>query len=134
MDAPLLVNPTIPVGLVPFTVAVKVTGVFFLAGFAELVSVTPADGGGATLAVHASTSVRNEYFPFAAALMFTRILLVAMLVNDTVRLTRLLPDTEACVTHAEPFHVCTSKAVSPRRVKVIVSLGSTGEESASWTL
>src|SRR5437763_10148623 len=125
---PLLVNPTIPVGSDPFTVAVNVTAVVFLTGFAELASVTPGGGGGATPGVHASTSVRNEYLPFAAALMFTRILLVATLANDTVRFTRLLPVTEACVMHAEPFPVCTSKAVSPRRVKVIVSLGSTGDK------
>ena len=45
----------------------------------------------------------------------------------TVRLTRLLPDTVPCVTHADPFQVCTWKPVTPYWLKVIASVGGVGE-------
>ena len=66
--------------------------------------------------------------------MLIRTLVVVVAVKGTVRLTRLLPVTEPWVTQAEPLHVWTSNAVSPRRVKVSVSLGSTGVVLLSWTL
>ena len=55
---PPLVKETLPVGLLPVTVAVNVTLWFTRAGLSELASVVP-DGGGPVL-VHASTSVRRE--------------------------------------------------------------------------
>ena len=41
--------------------------------------------------------------------MLTRIRSVATGAKVTVRLTRLLPDTVACVTQAAPSQVCTVK-------------------------
>ena len=52
---------------------------------------------------------------------------VATAAKVTVRLTRLLPVTVACVTQAEPFQVCTWKAVTPHWLKVIASVGAEGE-------
>ena len=43
-----------------------------------------------------------------------------------MRLTRLLPLTLPKVTQAEPFQPCTVNAVTPYRLKVSVSVGSTG--------
>jgi hypothetical protein len=55
IELPFLVEATLPVGLVPVTVAVKVTFWLTLAGLSELTSVVP--GGGALPAVQASISV-----------------------------------------------------------------------------
>ena len=57
---PPSVKVTLPVGAVPVTVAVKVTGAPTVDGFNELASVV-VDGGGPTAAVpQASTSTRRE--------------------------------------------------------------------------
>src|SRR5215467_6309685 len=59
---------TLPVGLEPVTDAVKVTLVPVDAGLIELARMVALCGGAAPpLAVHASSSVRKEYLPFAAA-------------------------------------------------------------------
>src|SRR5215470_446759 len=61
------VKLTLPVGLTPVTDAVKVTLAPTVAGLTELASEVPLGGGAAPPEVHASTSVRKEYFPFAPA-------------------------------------------------------------------
>src|SRR5258706_9204058 len=106
IELPPLVKVTLPVGLDPVTVAVNITLWLILAGLTELASATDTGGGGgAPPVVQASTSATNEAadLPPSAALMTTRILLVVVAAKDTVRLTRLLPLTEPCVTQAEPF-------------------------------
>src|SRR5436190_432200 len=110
IEEPPFVKATAPVGFEAVTVAVKITFLRTRVGLSELASVVPGAGG--PLGVQASTSVRKEYVP-AALLMTTRILLVLVAVKDTVRLTRLLPETEPSVAQAEPFQACTSKAVTP---------------------
>ena len=51
---------TVPVGLLPVTVAVKVTAVPALAGLSELASVVVVDGSVDAGTPQASTSVRRE--------------------------------------------------------------------------
>jgi hypothetical protein len=58
---------------------------------------------------------------------FTLIRSVVTGVKFTVRLTRLLPETAAPMfTHADPFQLCSWKAVMPHWVNVSVFGGSTG--------
>ena len=61
-----------------------------------------------------------------APVTLMRMRLVVKAEKLTVRLTRLLPLTLPRFTHAEPFQPCTVNAVIPYRLKVIVSVGSTG--------
>src|SRR5258708_2844814 len=55
-----------------------------------------------------------------------RIALAVTGANVTLRLTRLLPLTEATVCHAPPTCACTSNAVTPYNENVIVSVGVAG--------
>src|ERR1700693_4901158 len=59
IELPPSVKLTVPVGLLPVTVAVNATLVPTVAGLAELVSVVVV-GDGPPLAVHASTSVMRD--------------------------------------------------------------------------
>src|SRR5262249_4316423 len=111
-DAPFSVKRTIPVGLVPFTAAVKVTLLPAVAGLPELVSVVPVVGNPTAAAPQASTSVRWHHVG-AAAVMLIRMRSVVYGAKVTVRLTRLLPLTVARVTQAVPFQACTLKSLMP---------------------
>src|SRR4029079_8151168 len=75
---------------------------------------------------HASISVRREYPPLPPV-MLTRMRSVVVAVNETWRLTRLLPATLPSVTQAAPFQLCTWKSVTPYAVNVSVLGGSTGK-------
>ena len=63
----------------------------------------------------------------SAALTRTRTRSVATGAKVTVRLTRLLPVTVACVTQADPFQVWTWNAVTPYCENVIASVGGDGD-------
>src|SRR6266436_517024 len=78
-------------------------------------------------AVQASTSV-SSLQPSFEALVTTRILLVVIAVKLNFRHTLLLPVTlpPSTVTQLEPFQYCTSNAVTPYKLKVMVSVGSEG--------
>src|SRR5438067_1832708 len=86
-------------------------------------------------AVHASTSVMRLQ-PSTEALQTTLIFVVAIGVKVTFRHTLLLPVTlpPGTVTHVLPSQYCTSKPVSPYKLKVIDSVGSTGLPGLSCTV
>src|ERR1700681_3798846 len=122
---PPSVKATLPVGLLPVTVAVKVTLAPTVEGLSELTRVV-LDGGGPTAAVpQASTSTRREYC-ISALVTLTRMRLVVKAEKVTARLTRLLPLTLPKVTQAAPFQPCTVKSVTPYWAKVRLSVGSIG--------
>ena len=103
---------TLPVGLVPATVAVKVTSVPTVDGFNELANVVVDGGGPAAALPQASTSTRREYC-ISALVTLTRTRVVVKGEKVTARLTRLLPLTLLKVTQAAPFQPCTLKSVTP---------------------
>ncbi len=110
---PLIIPPpsvklTLPVGLVPVTVAVKVTGVPTGAGVSEVASVVVVAGKPVAATPQASISVMREY-EARALVTLMRMRSVVNAVKVTLRLTRLLPLTEPRVTQAEPFQPCTAK-------------------------
>src|SRR5690348_6681036 len=122
---PSLVKAILPVGLVPVTVAVKVTAVPTVDGFNELAKVVVDGGGPAAALPQASTSTRREYCS-SALLTLTRIRVVVTGGKVTARLTRVLPLTLLKVTQAVPFQPWTVKSVTPNWLKVRLSVGSIG--------
>src|ERR1700681_483073 len=93
------VKATLPVGLLPGTVAVKGTELPTVDGFNELTSAV-LEGGGPTAALpQASTSTRREYCS-SALVTLTRRRVVVNAGKVTARLTRLLPLTLPKVTQA----------------------------------
>src|SRR5436190_4163496 len=122
---PPSVKATLPVGLVPVTMAVKVTELPTVDGFNELPSAV-LEGGGPTAAVpQASTSTRREYC-ISALVTLIRMRLVVNAGKVSARLTRLLPLTVASVVQALPVQPCTVKSVTPYWAKLRLSVGSIG--------
>src|SRR5262245_54476960 len=102
IEAPPSVKFTVPVGVLPATVAVKVTLLPTVDGLSELVSVVVDAVGTPPAAVHASISVMRAK-PSTARVTLTRMALVVNAAKLTGRLTRLLPTTGAPrLTHAAP--------------------------------
>src|SRR6478752_912747 len=107
----------LPVGLVPVTVAVKVTSVPTVDGFNELANVVVDGGGPAAAEPQASTSTRREYC-ISALVTLTRMRVVVKGAKVAARLTRLLPLMVASVVQALPVQPCTLKSVTPYWAKV----------------
>src|ERR1051326_2812843 len=122
---PPSVKATLSVGLVPLTVAVKVTLAPTVDGLSELASVVLDGGGPAAALPQASTSVRREYC-ISALVTLTRMRVVVKGEKVTARLTRLLPLTVESVVQALPVQPCTVKPVTPYWAKVSASVGSIG--------
>src|SRR5436190_10194720 len=89
MALPPSVKVTLPVGLVPATVAVKVTLLPSVAGLPELVSVVVVEGKPAAMP-QASISVIRDHESLVPV-MVMRMLSAVKAAKLTVRLTRLLP-------------------------------------------
>src|SRR5262245_42085913 len=86
-------------------------------------------------ALQASTSMMRE-LPANALFTSTRMRSVVIGENKNLRQIRLFPVTlpPGTSTQALPFQYCTSNAVMPHWVNVIVGVGSDGVAELSWTV
>src|SRR4051812_41217687 len=94
IDTPPSVKLTLPVGLVPVTVAVNVTVLPTAAGVPDVASVVVVAGKLAAATPQASISVMREYWTNAFVTLM-RIRSVVKAAKVTVRLTSVLPLTGA---------------------------------------
>src|SRR5208282_4407038 len=110
---PPSVKVTVPVGLLPLTLAVKVTFLCLIEGLRELVTEVVVAPPPPPFEVQASISTMRVKRS-SAAVTLTRMRSVVYAEKLTARLTRLLPVTAAPrLTQALPLQPCTWKAVTP---------------------
>src|SRR5438105_15428178 len=107
--APSAVKPTLPVGALAVTVAVKVTLAPGLDGLAEEVSAVIDD---ALLVVHASTSVTRDH-ALSALVILMRIPSLGYEEKLTVSLASFWSLTVPSTTQLAPSQPCTVKLLTP---------------------